>query len=329
MIDIDKVDGREIGFKKVNPKIVVVIPAYNEERFIGSTVAKTLKFADTVVVIDDGSTDDTANIAEAVGALVVRQPQNMGKGVALTTGFRHVRSLTPDVVVTIDADGQHEPAQLLQVISPVIQGQADIVVGSRYLQKNSKVPTHRIWGHHIFNFITNRMSGVSVTDSQSGFRAFSPQAVEAIASMSFLSNGFSVESEMQFLARDQGLKVVEVPITIHYHDKAKRPVVKHGMMVLEGLLRLAGQYRPLLFFGLPGLMMLLSSFLGWGLIIEIYRTSQSLAVGYAMICVVLSVLGSVSLSTGVTLHSIRGFLLDLWYGSEHSHGKSKPRKQKA
>ena len=116
---------------------------------------------------------------------------------------------------------------------------------------------------------------------------------------------------MQFIAKECGLRLVEVPITIQYNDKPKRPVIAHGLGVLNGLLRLAGQYRPLLFFGVPGFIALLVG-IGWGfLVVNIYSRIQTLAVGYAMLSVLLTIIGMLMLSTGIILHSIRGLLLDL------------------
>ena len=294
------------------PRVVAVIPAYNEERYIGSVVLKALRHASHVLVVDDGSGDATADVAAAAGAIVVRHETNQGKGVALADGFRQALQLDPHAVVTIDGDGQHLPRELQAVAAPILQGQADIVVGSRYLQPKSIVPRHRVWGHRLFNLITNAASRVSVTDSQSGFRAFSPRALRCL---SFQSNSFSVESEMQFVAREHGLRLLEVPITIHYHDKPKRPVLAHGLIVLNGILRLMGQYRPLVFFGLPGLL-LAATGLGWGLyIVDIFRRTRQLAVGYAFICVMLFVVGNISLTTGIILHSIRGMFLQYFAGA--------------
>jgi glycosyltransferase involved in cell wall biosynthesis len=301
--------GEDMGSvdKAGDRKTVVVIPAYNEERFIGSIVLKAHRFADAVVVVDDGSVDATAEIAQAAGAIVVRHERNQGKGVTLNTGFRSARELAPDVVVTLDGDGQHLPEEMTLVTTPVLDGWADIVVGSRYLNGNSRVPRHRIWGHKIFNFMTNRGSGISLTDSQSGFRAFSPLALSII---SFRSNGFSVESEMQFLAHEHGLRVIEMPITIHYHDKPKRSVLAHGLMVLNGLMRLVGQYRPLLFFGVAGMLLLLAGVAWGGWVVDVFLRKRALPVGSAMISVLLSIIGSLALFTGIMLHSVRGLLLD-------------------
>jgi glycosyltransferase involved in cell wall biosynthesis len=271
-------------------------------------VLKAQKFADHIIVIDDGSTDATAEVAAAAGALVIQHEWNQGKGAALNTGFTRARELAPEVVVTIDADGQHVPEEIDLVTAPVLESKADIVVGSRYIDKKSVVPIERVWGHVVFNFVNNRLSGVSLTDSQSGFRAFSARALYAI---SFSSAGFSVESEMQILAQEHKLLMVEVPVTIHYHDKPKRSVIAHGMMVLTGILRLVGQYRPLLFFGMPGMLLLLIG-LGWGiLVLDIYRRVQTLALGYALLSVLFTVIGVLSVFAGIILHSVRGLLLEL------------------
>jgi glycosyltransferase involved in cell wall biosynthesis len=291
-----------------HPRVAVVIPAYNEGRFVGSVVLKASRYADVVVVVDDGSTDDTAEVAAAAGAIVVRHASNQGKGVALNTGFRRASEYRPEVIVTLDADGQHFPEEMDLVIQPVLQDRADIVVGSRYLQNGSRVPPHRIWGHRFFNFISNSVSGVEVTDSQSGFRAFSPRAISRI---SFNSSGFSVESEMQLLAREHHLRVDEVPITIQYLDKPKRSVLSQGLTVLSGILRLTGQYRPLLFFGVTGLILLLAGLMLGMWVVEIYRTYQTLPVGYTLLASLLTILAALSLFTGIILHSMRGLLLDL------------------
>ncbi|HEX6386682.1 MAG TPA: response regulator, partial [Anaerolineae bacterium] len=215
------------------PPIVAVIPAFNEERFIGSVVLKARKYAQTVIVIDDGSSDATAQVARDAGAMVLCHSSNQGKGAALKTAFHMLRDHHPQAVVMLDGDGQHLPEELARVVAPVLVGEADIVVGSRYLEKQSRVPRHRIVGHWVFNWITRVVSGVPASDSQSGYRAFSPKAIEAL---SFYSNGFSVESEMQFIIRENDLRFVEIPITIRYEDRPKRSVITHGLAVLNGIL---------------------------------------------------------------------------------------------
>lgn len=306
--------GEDTGMRSLSERgVIAVIPAYNEERFIGSVVLQTRRFVETVIVVDDGSADTTGEIARAAGALVLTHERNRGKGKALETGLKKARELLPGAVVILDADGQHLPSEIPQILEPILSGEADMVVGSRYLNGNSRVPLVRILGHRVFNSLTNHTSGVHLTDSQNGFRAFSGRVLNAL---SFHSNGFSVESEMQFLAREYGWKVKEVPITVRYTDKPKRPVFIHGLVVLDGILKFIGRRRPLVSFSIMGLLLLLTG-LGWGFcVVEIYRRTLQLAVGYALICVMLIILGATSLSTGIILHSVRGLLADLlpYYG---------------
>jgi len=292
--------------EKTYPNLVVVIPAYNEARYIGSVVLQAREYTSTVIVVDDGSTDATREIARAAGAIVESHGDNRGKGAALETGFRLANEYDPDVVVTIDADGQHVVSDIPTVIKPILNDEADIVIGSRYLDDTSEVPQHRVLGHRVFNLMTRLASGVDSTDSQSGFRAFSPRALMA---MSFHSRSFSVESEMQFMVREHDLRLVEVPITIHYHDKPKRPVWQHGLIVLNGLLQLVGQYRPLLFFGIPSFSIISLGVAMGSYVVYIFSRSQQLAMGYAMIAVLLIVIGVSGLFTGIILHSVRGMVL--------------------
>lgn len=288
--------------------VIAVIPAFNEARFIGSVVLKARKYVDEVIVVNDGSEDSTGELARAAGAIVITHAENCGKGRALSTGFQRACDLGADIVATFDADGQHFPEELDRLVAPIYSGAADLVIGSRYLNPNAAIPWIRAWGHKIFNWLTKFGSGVKVTDSQSGFRAFSRETLEVLR---FSSDGFSIESEMQFLAQSRNLRILEVPITARYPDKPKRPVYQHGLLVLNGLLRLIGQYRPLLFFGVSGLFLMLAGGSLSIYIVNIYQRTRGLAVGYAMISILLFILGSISLSTGIILHSIRSLLLEL------------------
>jgi glycosyltransferase involved in cell wall biosynthesis len=288
--------------------LIAIIPAYNEERFIGSVVLKAKKFVDTVMVVDDGSTDMTAEIAQTAGAVVVPMDRNRGKGAALNYGFQKARELGAHAVVLLDADGQHRPEDIPIVMTPIQEERADIVVGSRYLDRASRVPWARILGHRFFNSFINWLTGTHVTDSQSGFRAFSSKALQQI---SFESKDFTVESEMQFLARKKDLKIIDVPIVIRYSDQSKRPVIVHGVSVLNGILRMVGQHRPLLFFGVPGAIVLLIGLLWGAWVVDIYSRTNTLAVGYALISVMLSIIGLFTLFTGIILHSVRALLFEL------------------
>jgi glycosyltransferase involved in cell wall biosynthesis len=295
------------------PTIVALIPAYNEERFIASVVLKTRRYVDEVWVVDDGSGDATAELAQAAGATVLRHPGNRGKGAALNTGFAALRARPGDcLIVTLDADGQHEPADLPAVLAPLRAG-ADLVIGSRYLDGRCPAPPARVLGHRLFNALTRLASGVPASDSQSGYRAFSRRALEAVT---FTCPGFAVESEMQFLAGRLGLRLVEAPIAARYVDKPKRPLLGHGLAVLHGLLRLTGQYRPLLCFGAPGLVLLAAGLLGGVAVVNRYHAARVLPVGYATLSALLAIAGMIALSTAVTLHSVRGLLNDFLRSSK-------------
>lgn len=298
---------------------VILIPAHNEERFIGSVVLQARQYAETVIVIDDGSSDATAHIAKAAGAMLIQHDTNKGKAAALTSGIFYLRLMEKEilenfqVVVLMDGDGQHHCSDIPVVTAPIFSDEADIVIGSRFLEVKSRIPRWRVFGQHTLTAVTNLSSGNRVTDSQSGFRALS---IKALSLFDFDSQGFSVESEMQFLAKEHHLRVQEVPIKVTYDNTLKRNPFSQAFSVLNGILTLTGQYRPLLFFGGSGIFLLLVG-MGWGItVVSRFYQSGQLAVGYAMICVLLSVLGMILISTGFTLHSVRALLIGMLRNKE-------------
>jgi glycosyltransferase involved in cell wall biosynthesis len=293
--------------------VVAVIPAYNEERFIGSVVLQTRKYVDAVVVVDDGSHDRTAEVAEYAGACVLRNETNCGKSAAMNMALDELRKMPVRLAVFIDGDGQHFPEDIPVVVKPILTGEADLVVGSRFLQRKSDIPGWRIFGQHSLTIATNILSGLPLTDSQSGFRAFSRLAMERMRFSP--KGGFAVESEMQFLARELNLKIVEVPIGVVYAEGPKRNPVKHGMQILNGLLGLVGQSRPLLFFGGLGMgLVIIALGFGWRTV-WLYEVRQELAIGHALITVLFAIVGLLSCFTGVTLHSVRSLFLHYVSGS--------------
>jgi hypothetical protein len=291
-------------------RVVALIPAYNEERCIGSVILRTRQYVDEVIVVDDGSCDATALIAEAAGARLIQHGMNKGKGQALTSGFRAARKSRPDVVVILDSDGQHSPDEIPLLLSAMREHDADMVVGSRFTEpeQRAKIPGGRRVGLKAVTTVTNLLSGVTVSDSQSGFRAFSARALK---DLTFQGAGFSVESEMQFLAREHRHKVVEVAISADYADPAKRSPVMQGLGVIDGVMRLVGQTRPLLFMGVPGLFLLLLGLLIGLDVVAIYAASSRLAVGYALISIMCIIIGALTLFSGVILHSMRALLISM------------------
>lgn len=193
-------------------KTVAVIPAYNEAQTVGGVVAATLPFVDAVIVVDDGSEDETENVARKAGARVVRHAQNRGLGASLGTGLQAALRRGADCIITLDADGQHDPAEIPKLIAPLRGGLADVVLGSRLLDTRG-MPFHRFCANHIGSLFTFCMFGMYVTDSQSGFRVFSRAAAETVQ---IRSNRMEVSSEIVAEIRRHGLRVAEVPIRAIY-----------------------------------------------------------------------------------------------------------------
>ena len=294
--------------RKTKPKIMAAIPVYNEERFIGSVVLKTKKYVDEVVVIDDGSTDATSEIAKAAGATVIKHEHNEGKGAAINTAFNMARKLRIKALVLLDGDGQHNPAEITAILKSLFEKKADVIIGSRFLDIKSDIPKYRTLGQRILTFTTNLCSHTKITDSQSGFRAFSKKAIKA---MDFTENGLSVESEMQFLINEKNLKVAEIPIYVGYKDKAKRGPVSHGLGVLNRILRHVGEQRPLLFFGVSGMIMFLGGIAVGMVALNIFVKTGGFSTGYTLLSVLLCILGALVAFMGIMLNSTKNFLSDL------------------
>jgi len=244
---------------RLKPFVVACIPALNEEKAIGRVVLQTQKYVDHVIVCDDCSEDYSGEIASGLGATVIRHGKNLGKGAALRTAFYKARTLNPDVVVTLDADGQHDPTEIERVIEPILEGKSDIVIGSRFLKDStSDPPFYRFIGMKFLNFISSIKCGNDIVDTQSGFRAFSQKALDVMLNCEV--EGFGIESEQLVLAKKHNLRISEVPVNIMYRnlDKtSKRNPLRHGLDVVSAVLKLIVEDRPLLLFGIPGIITLL------------------------------------------------------------------------
>jgi len=300
-----KMEASQVSSEDKPPETIAAIPCFNEERFIGSVVLKTKDYVDQVVVIDDGSTDRTAAVAEKAGALVVRHSSNKGKGAAVSTAFDYAKKAGCKALVLLDGDGQHDPAYIPSLVKPVLDDKADMVVGSRYMEIKSHIPRVRKWGQWVLTFFTNLGSRVKLTDSQSGLRAFSPKAIQAF---SFEEEGLSVESEMQFLANEAGLRVSEVPVSVGYYGKAERSPLAHGMTVLNSILGFISRRIPLFFFGVPGLAMIGVGIWQGMRVIHGWETTRDFWLGPALVAVLLLIVGALSTFTAVILHTIKSYV---------------------
>jgi len=220
-----------------NKKVIVTIPAYNEEKYIADVVKKAKKYTGHVFVVNDASTDNTLRAARAVGAKVITHTENKKYGGAIKTCFSIAREEKADVLVTLDGDGQHDPSDIPKVLKPIISGNADIVVGSRFLGSNNSVPFYRKVGIGIITFLFNIGSKNKVSDSQSGFRAYNSRAISRLGKLQEECMGVSVELIIN--ARRKGLRISEVPTKVCYHDDSSTMnPVKHGVMVAFTVLKL-------------------------------------------------------------------------------------------
>gem|GEM_PF-3652817 len=230
--------------------IAVVIPAFNEELVIGTVVLRSKVYVDSVIVVDDGSTDRTSQVAAMAGAEIVRLDENHGKAFALLYGIQKAKEFGFSTVIALDGDGQHNPEDIEALAQPILNDEADLVIGSRFLNVSSHIPFYRLFGQKILNFFTNAGSKAKTTDSQSGFRALGKSALE---NMDFISDGYNIESDMIQHFSSRNLCIQEVPIEINYDvpNKHKWHPLPHGVDILVNLVGFVGYKRPLLFFGIP------------------------------------------------------------------------------
>ena len=210
------------------PRIVAAIPCHNEEPFISDIVRMAREHVHHVVVIDDGSSDGTSAAAEAAGATVVRHQVNKGPGMAYNSCFEAARSLEADVLITLDGDGQHLPEELPRVLAPLLSGEADLVIGSRFLE-DYEIPRYRKVGIDVITWLYNIGSPVKVVDAQSCYRGYSHRALDKLQ---ITESGFGFSVELLVQAREQGLVIREVPISCIYHSASHsiNPVL-HGVGV--------------------------------------------------------------------------------------------------
>lgn len=218
------------------PNIIAVIPAYNESERVGTVIRAIKKesIISHVIVVDDGSQDDTSRAANVFGAKIIRHSKNRGLGATLETGFRAARAFNPDGVVTIDADGQHDVSEIGKLIRPILDGSADVVIGSRTVGGGG-MPILRRIAVFFGNVLTWVLFGVWSTDTQSGYRAFSKRALSVLR---LRSQRMEVSSEIFQKIRRHDLRFVEVPIRPIYteYSMAKGQKLSNSLHVTWKLL---------------------------------------------------------------------------------------------
>ncbi len=284
-------------------KVIIGIPAFNEEKNIASIITKLMGISDTVIVCNDGSSDLTSEIAEKMGAIVINHEKNLGYGGAIRSIFFKAKEMNGDILVTFDADGQHRVEDIQNVIEPIINQEADLVIGSRFLDESEKeVPQYRKVGIKVITKITNASIKKQLTDSQSGFRAYSKQVINELNPSEL---GMGISTEILIKASSKNFKILEVPIKIIYSgDTSTHNPVTHGSSVIISTIKYTSLQRPLTFYGIPSIIFLIIggafSYLAIQFYVEVGRLNTNLTtIGASTVLI-----GVVLLITAILLFSL-------------------------
>ena len=285
-------------------EIVVGIPAFNEEKNIASIILKLKKITNTIIVCNDGSSDLTNKIAEELGAIVINHSKNLGYGAAIRSIFLKAKEMNSDILVTFDADGQHRIDDIQQMIQPIIENKTDIVIGSRFLNKEKdEVPTYRKVGIKIITKVTNVSIDQKITDSQSGFRAYSRQVLEKLSPSDV---GMGISTEILIKSSKMGFKILEVPIKILYEGKntSTHNPISHGTSVLFSTIKYTSIEHPLKFYGIPAVIFVMIglSFTAWS--IQVYAETGKIITNITLIGVGTTIIGVIFIITAILLYSL-------------------------
>lgn len=285
------------------------LPAYNEEKNLANIISQLKKITDKIIVCNDGSSDQTGSIAEKMGAILVSHSKNMGYGASIKSLFTKFMEVEGDILVTFDADGQHRIEDIQRVVEPIIKNEADLVIGSRFLEKGQQeVPAYRKLGIKTITNLTNTTLGSKITDSQSGFRAYSRRVFPSIIPS---EHGMGVSTEILIKASKNDFRIKEVPIKILYQgETSTHHPVSHGASVMLSTLKFISVEHPLKFYGIPGIV-----FLGIGLFFVVWTIQYFTENGVfppvlALIAIGSTLFGLMFLMTAIMLYSIVNLIRD-------------------
>jgi len=284
-------------------KIIVGIPAFNEEKNIAVLIIQLKKIADKIIVCNDGSTDLTSEIAEELGATMINHKKNLGYGAAIRSIFLKSKDLDGDILVTFDADGQHRIEDINRVINPIINGESDLVIGSRFLDESAKeVPRYRKAGIKLITKITNATIKKQLTDSQSGFRAYSKKVLNELNPSEL---GMGISTEILIKASTKNFRISEVPIKIVYDgDTSTHNPISHGSSVLLSTIKFTSIEHPLKFYGIPSMIFFAIGLLFTSLSIEYYADIGRLNTNLTLVSAGSILIAVVLLLTGILLYSL-------------------------
>ena len=283
-------------------KITIGIPAYNEEKNIASIITKLKKITNSIIVCDDGSSDMTSEISKNLGAIVISHKKNMGYGAAINSIFQKSKEMKSDLLVTFDADGQHRVEDIEKVIEPIKNNNADLVIGSRFLDEKSHVPNYRKIGIKVITQVTNASIKKKLTDSQSGFRAYNQRVLSQISPSDM---GMGISTEILIKSSSKGLKIMEVPITVLYEGgTSTHNPVSHGTSVLISTIKFTSIAHPLKFYGIPSIIFLIIGGTFTYLAIQFYSEVGSLSTNLTVIAAGTTLIGTILLISAILLYSL-------------------------
>jgi len=283
-------------------KVIIGLPAFNEEKNIAPIISKLIEKSYSVVVCDDGSTDMTGTIAEKMGAMVIQHPRNLGYGAAIRSIFKKSREIDCDILITFDADGQHSISDIKKILEALQKGEADMVIGSRFLEDSSKIPKYREFGIKTITKLATSTSNSKIKDSQSGFRGYNRKAIEKIMPS---ETGMGVSTEILIKADRENLKIIEVPINVSYEgDTSTHNPASHGASVILSTMKFISLEHPLKFYGIPGIIFLIIGlfFIVWTL--QEFSISRKIITNIALIAAGSTILGTIFMMTSIILYSV-------------------------
>ena len=279
------------------------IPAFNEEKNIAAIITKLADITDTIIVCNDGSSDLTSDIAEKMGAFVINHEKNLGYGAAIRSIFLKAKELNGDILVTFDADGQHRIEDIEKVTKPIIDQEVDLVIGSRFLDESEKeVPRYRKVGIKVITKITNASIKKQLTDSQSGFRAYSKKVLNELNPSEL---GMGISTEILIKASNKNFRITEVPIKILYSgDTSTHNPVSHGSSVILSTIKYTSIEHPLKFYGIPSMILFIIGISFTYLAVEYYAEIGRLNTNLTIIAAGTVLIAVVLLITSVLLYSL-------------------------
>lgn len=239
-------------------RTIAIIPAYNEESTIGDVIKGTSQFVDDILVINDGSTDHTIDVARNAGAIIIDNIVNRGLGKTIKRGYAEAIKHGADIIVQIDADGQYDPKEIPKLIQPIIDNKADLVLGSRLENLKYEMPWLKKQGNKAFTWLLRRLTGADIKDGQTGFRATRKEVFETLE----IQGDFTYTQEMIVKVSKEGWRIANVPVNFYQRSIGESRLMSgpfsYAWRAWIIIIRTIRDYDPLKFFGLPGIALTLA-----------------------------------------------------------------------